>query len=127
MKIILTLLITALFFQSCSKISLPNGSYSGRFLMESGTISNEGIFQLEILDNNFHCTGNVNRMPAGGSGTFSMSNNEIAFQDENMWTADFDWNLILNGSYSTSQEGDTLILVKEQGSTKYIYKIAVKP
>jgi hypothetical protein len=127
MKIIPALLITTLFFQSCSEISLPNGIYNGRFVVESGTISNEGIFQLEILDNTFHCTGNENRMPAGGSGTFSMQKNEIIFHDENMWTADFDWNLILNGGYSAALKGDTLILVKEQGATKYIYKIDIKP
>lgn len=126
MKTIALLILVSLGSLSCNKATMPNGSYSGRFIVEYSSNVQEGPFQLEIIDNTFHCSGNLNRIPAGGSGTFSISENEAIFQDENMWTADFDWNLILNGAYNLSQERDTLSLSKEEGNAKYIYKIALK-
>lgn len=127
MKTIACLFLVLCVSLSCNRAVLPNGTYSGRFVVENGLTSQEGLFQLEIMDKTYRCSGNSNRIPAGGSGTFSIAQNEVIFEDENMWTADFDWHLILNGTYNLSQKGDTLSIVKTQGATKYIYKIAVNP
>jgi hypothetical protein len=127
MKIIVFIALTAWVTLSCNRAPLLNGTYSGTFIVNYGSGIQEGPFQLEIKDNSYRCSGNENRLPAGGSGTFSFGQNEIVFQDENMWTADFDWNLILNGSYSLVQMDDTLSLTKKQGQAKYVYKIGLKP
>jgi hypothetical protein len=127
MKITAIIVLTAWVTLSCNKAPLPNGAYSGRFIVDYGSGVQEGPFKLEIKDNTYSCSGNENRIPPGGSGTFSVGQNEIVFQDENMWTADFDWNLILNGSYTLAQKGDTLSLTKVQGQAKYVYKIGIKP
>lgn len=46
----------------------------------------------------------------------------MSFTDENAWTADFDWNLILNGIYDYSFDGKRLLLVANKnnvGNYKY--------
>jgi len=48
-----------------------------------------------------------------GSGSYQIgSNNQAVFQDENPWTADFNWNLLLSGNYTYQIKGDSLILTK---------------
>ncbi|WP_423148109.1 hypothetical protein [Rubrolithibacter danxiaensis] len=59
-----------------------------------------------------------------GSGTFDiLTENKIKFKDQNIWTANFDWNTILNGEYSYKLKGDSLFLQKENGSSIYEYRL----
>jgi hypothetical protein len=68
------------------------------------------------------CTPNANRIPAGGSGTYTFSNNKITFNEQNFYTADFDWNLILSGTYNYSFNGKTLkISANKNGVGDYEY------
>ena len=67
-----------------------------------------GETTLELKNGKFTCTGNPNRIPAGGSGNYSINNNKIIFEDVNYWTANFDWNLILNGEYDYTFDGNNL-------------------
>lgn len=45
-----------------------------------------------------------------GSGSFEINGNRITFADVNYWTAEFDWNLVLNGEYSLLQTKSTIII-----------------
>ena len=99
---------------SCKKDNNDNfsGTYVGTFTVtyiDSSTFT--GSTTVNILNNRqYNCSGNTNHIPAGGSGTYSKGDNKIVFEDINLWTADFDWNLILNGEYDYLFDGNNLRL-----------------
>ena len=89
-----------------------NGTYTGTFSVtyENGdTFSNPVSVTFNGQDN-YSSTGNSSRIPAGGSGTYVKENTTISFHDINTWTADFDWNLVLDGTYDYSLTGTHLII-----------------
>jgi hypothetical protein len=106
------LLTFSMLFASCSEkdhIRLLNGKYEGTF--HHSVIAPVAV---ELAHGNtYSSSGNPDRIPAGGSGTFSILENKmIEFKDKNMWTADFDWNLILTGRFNYEIKGDSLILIR---------------
>lgn len=117
MKVFCLLLIILSFF-SCKDESvgpLVDGEYSGKFYYGSmfGGMQEAGA-SVKISNGRYESVGNSNRVPAGGSGILSVvDKTTFAFSDENVWTADFDWNLILNGKYSFEVKGDSLFLDKK--------------
>jgi hypothetical protein len=122
--LIVTFFSVVTILSGCTKenLSIYDGTYKGTFTVtySSGTYSGQTL--LEIINSKFYCSGNTGRIPAGGSGTFSLDNNKVTFQDENFWTADFDWNLILNGTYNYTFDGKKLKISaakNEVGSYKY--------
>ena len=48
--------------------SVEDGIYSGTFTVRYSNFSQSGTTTLELKDGKFTCTGNSNRIPAGGSG-----------------------------------------------------------
>lgn len=55
------------------------------------------------------------RFPAICMGVFTHDDKTIDFSDGCVWTADFDWTLILNGSWEYTYENGILRLVNEMG------------
>ncbi len=89
-----------------------NGTYEGTFTVE---YSNGGLIQsnpvtVTFSDSTYVSTVGDNRFPAGGSGNYELGINSVIFSDANIWTADFDWNLILNGEYSLRVSENTITL-----------------
>lgn len=104
---------------SCSdeQVKPLEGKYSGDFYsMYPGYPSlrkSEIKVSLQLDGENYSSSGSPGRFPAGGSGTYSIKGKgQIEFQDKNAWTADFDWNLILNGKFDYKIKGDSLILTR---------------
>ena len=132
-KSLVLLFLAASILSSCSdKLELARlkGSYEGTFTYYNQASSvapiPSGPVVLTFTENAYLSSGNTNRIPAGGSGIFELADDgKIKFEDQNMWTADFDWNLILNGSYKYKVKGDSLILKKELlgGVTSYEYRL----
>ena len=108
--LIATIISITVLIVSCKKVDLDikDGTYKGTFTVTYSSGMQTGQTTLELKNGKFSCSGNSNRIPAGGSGTFSTDNNKITFNDENFWTADFDWNLILSGKYDYSFDGQKL-------------------
>lgn len=101
------------------------GSFEGVFTV---TYSNNETFSnsVEVTINNgiYSSTAGPDRLPAGGTGTYEILSNTITFEDEGVWTADFDWNLILNGAYSYTLSGNKLILSAEKNNVgTYTYEL----
>jgi hypothetical protein len=93
--------------------SALNGDYTGKFnyLHPESMKITTGEATISFSDHRFSTRRNSNNIPAGGSGTFDILKDKmIEFKDENIWTANFDWGLILNGKYSYELKGDSLIL-----------------
>jgi hypothetical protein len=116
----ISVLIFGIVFVSCDNsefvggVKLEDGIYTGTFTVKYSVEMPEswgrgsGITTLELRNGKFTSTGNPNRIPAGGSGNFSVHNGKIVFEDVNGWTADFDWNLILKGEYDYKFDGKRL-------------------
>jgi len=128
-------LICGMLFISCGKtseemevvVSMPvkEDTYSGTFTvkyfvaMPESWGSGSGKTTLVLQDGKFTCTGNPGFIPAGGSGTYSINDDKIVFVDENFWTADFDWNLILNGEYDFKFDGKRLKISANKNNVGY--------
>ena len=102
---------------------IPDGTYTGKFRVAYDTTTLTGVTTLRLHGNTYHCEGNDDRIPAGGSGTFTRGEKTIIFHDENMWTADFDWNLILKDEYNYALEGKNLKLTKRKDGWVYEYDL----
>lgn len=105
-------------------LPIANGTYEGTFTLITPNGSSTGNTSIVIDGNLFVATGNANRIPAGGSGTFSISRDyqSISFYDENFWTADFDWSLILSGKFIYSFDGEKLEFSRQLGDGSIVQR-----
>lgn len=109
---------------SCTKEKLEeNSTYSGIFTVSYNGEKEAGPASITFEDNTYNSTGNSDYIPAGGNGSYVKRKDSIYFSDVNFWTANFDWNLILDGSYSYKSEGDSLVMTKRKGENLYLYKL----
>lgn len=91
------------------------GTYIGIFERNEVT-SNVAI----NLDNGiFSGTSEMEKFPALCNGNYSISGDLIQFGNNCVWTADFDWSLILTDSWNYTFENSTLTLTNGIGD-KYI-------
>jgi hypothetical protein len=117
-KLVVVALILA--FAGCKKKppeSAFNGTFKGQFhyVPPGKTLADKVSVPstVSFSGGNYNSHFNSDRVPAGGSGTFKVQkNNLIDFNDENVWTANFDWGLILDGKYSYEFKGDSLIMTR---------------
>jgi hypothetical protein len=89
------------------------GTYTGQFRRVSptsdGRVTN---VTLKLDDHSFSGESDLGRYPAICMGTYTITGDKINFTNECVWTADFDWTLILNGAFEIEQEGNELVLTK---------------
>jgi len=114
----------SLLFLSCDKkeeISKPieEGTYSGTFTVTYSSGKKFGTTTIKLENGEYICTSNPDRIPAGGSGNYSVHKNKIIFNDVNFWTADFDWNLILSGEYDYTFDGKKLKISANKNDVGY--------
>ncbi len=80
---------------------VDNSTYVGTFTVTYSSGSQSVPVTLTLKDGKYGCS-------TRGSGTYLTHEDKITFKDENFWTGNFDWNLILNGQYDYSLEGKKL-------------------
>jgi len=122
-------ILTMLSFTAChdnetlEEINLQ-GNYSGIFTVEytNGTIRTNPV-TINFTQNTYTCSSGSNYTPAGGNGTFQVERSTVSFKDENFWTANFDWNLILSGEYNLAIDNGTIEISSMRNSGFYQYKI----
>jgi hypothetical protein len=90
--------------------SISDGTYVGTFSVQYSLLTKTAPVTIVIDKGKYSCTGNSDRIPAGGSGAFSNDNKTITFVDVNFWTCEFDWNLILSGTYIYISDGNKLLI-----------------
>jgi len=95
-----------------------DGNYTGHYYFtgpgETRTIKSQNTVSVRLSDKEYTSSGETSRIPAGGSGEFNLvDKEEIQFSDKHVWTADFDWNLILNGRFIYELKNDSLILTRK--------------
>ncbi|AXT18430.1 hypothetical protein D7030_07745 [Flavobacteriaceae bacterium AU392] len=134
MKSTILFLLGFLIFTGCSNDddnsleSIPNGDFAGTFTVE---YSNGDVFSNPVTvsfnsNNSYSSSNSMDYFPAGGSGTYEMTNSTIEFSDINFWTANFDWNLILNEEYSFTLNDNELIMSKIRNNVGIYRYVLIK-
>lgn len=100
-------------FSSCGsdQPQLLEGKYSGTF-----TRGNESSnVQLVFENGKFEGSSEVTKFPAICNGTYQVSGNKIEFTNSCAWTAEFDWSLILAGSWTFLKTNNQLTMTHSNG------------
>ena len=104
---------------------LPPGTYEGDYYRFSMTTPDPEVahVHLSLKDGAFSGGSNIARYPAICNGKYWVSGLQVEFNNLCVWTADFDWTLILNGKFEISTDGDYFQLVQNKGEWINVYKI----
>jgi hypothetical protein len=127
MKQLLYLLLITIFFVSCEKSendSALSGNYTGTFQRSSpGGNSPKNQVSLNLNAGSFSGTSSDARFPAICHGSWEIRSNKIQFNNACVWTADFDWTLILDGEFQYQLNGNHLKLWKVMGEITDTYEL----
>ncbi len=125
-KIILSFVI--ILGLGCSKSTTNHnvleGTYKGTFKRNTSSVVSNVTINLSGI--NFSGTSDVSRYPAISMGNYQLLNDTIQFNDASIWTADFDWRLILNGEYKITRKDDSLFISRTYNGivfTEDVYKL----
>jgi major membrane immunogen (membrane-anchored lipoprotein) len=97
------------------------GTYAGTFTSSSVNAAN-GTVKVVISGKTYQATLNT-FMTIGSRGSYTVNNNQLTFQDSLVHTANFDWGLLLNGTYIQTTKDDSLILEKRGNGYSYVYRL----
>lgn len=116
---------------SCSEreitLSSLEGEYTGIFLRSTPNAKFQPAnVSLLFEGSSFSGASDVARYPAICRGTFGISGNEISFENACFFTADFDWSLILSGTWKMTIEGEEVVLRKKTGDISDMYRLRKK-
>lgn len=108
-----------------SEVNIVRANYTGTFIRTSPTIKfSPAEVTLSLIDSTFEGSSNIDKYPAICNGTFSINADEITFNNECIFTADFDWTYILSGKFKYYYEGEELIITRSyEGSVTDIYRL----
>jgi hypothetical protein len=103
-----------------------NGTYKGTFERTSYDKEQSEVILKFSADGTYQGSSNQPKYPAlcNSGGNYSISRKKVTFRSMCIWTAEFDWTLILEGDYQIEQDGDTVRISKSHGGgTKDIYML----
>ncbi|MEJ5963545.1 hypothetical protein [Pedobacter immunditicola] len=123
MKTMLILMMSICTILGCKENNASmtiDGTYVGKFIYGTPGSMISADSQVTFSGNNYNSTL--------GSGTYEvMNNNTVRFKDVNIWTANFDWNTILNRDYIYELKGDSLIMTKpSNAAVMYQYRLKLQ-
>ena len=117
MKQVFIGVVLAILFYSCEKTESASYSLGGTYM---GMFSRTGMDTTQVSlffdQNRFNGKSSRANYPAVCAGTFLLEDNTIQFRDTCAWTANFDWSLILSGSYNISISDGTVRIWKTNGA-----------
>ena len=116
MKKILWVAGLLIILYSCDKTETQpylDGRYIGIF---HRTGMDTALINILFDGSRFEGSSNRQNYPAICSGSFRLEENSIFFTDSCMWTANFDWSLILAGSYNINTSDGTVRIWKTNGT-----------
>ena len=100
------------------------GNYVGTFYRVSNNVQgNTSTVTLTLSNGRYDGTSTVSKYPAVCSGTYIETSEGVSFTNSCMWTAEFDWTLILNGQFKITRTDSELILVKEYNDANKDYYV----
>lgn len=93
------------------------GTLTGYFIRSSPTTRYRPIsVSINFTETAFEGTGEFDQFPAICKGTYILADNSIEFSNDCVWTADFDWTLILQGKWSIYGQDDKIIISRDHGN-----------
>ncbi|WP_316823745.1 hypothetical protein [Pedobacter miscanthi] len=101
---------------SCKKPTtvdvITDGNYTGVLVVTNSVKSVPEItpISISLKEGTFNFSASGNLKPSAVKGTYTLQNGIGNFAAEGVWTADFDWNRILNGEYDIRSSGVDLTL-----------------
>lgn len=106
---------TLIFAEDSPSNTIEIGSFSGEYkIFHNYGASDEswssGMTELTIDENGYHLTESTYITPPLSGGRCDWSETTISFQDTVIHTAEFDWTLIIDGSYDYTYDGSILEL-----------------
>jgi hypothetical protein len=120
MKCLFSILLIALMFVSCEKVTCEKeydksweGIYQGTFQRQTGGTGAISNVSITMAPDDFVGYSSEVKYPAICKGTFSVTGSKISFQNSCVWTADFDGTLILTGEYDLDVSGDSLVFHRD--------------
>ncbi len=123
-------LLSLIFLISCSSDNSENiidSEYSGIFTR----VSEDAFYvpasvTLTLNNGTFEGVSSTNNYPAICTGTYEVRDSKILFSNSCAFTADFDWNFILDGEFDFELDGDNITIVREYDANNYDQYILTK-
>ncbi len=119
------LAVICLFLMSCDTGMygdgvLTEGTYVGVFTrMDPVAKYQPSNVTITVTGDRFEGSSSIRNYPAICEGRVRSDGRSVEFENECVFTADFDWTYILNGTFQASTERKTLILTKSYGGGRY--------
>ena len=116
-KLGLLIVLGLVLMMRCNKNDVENaqseisGAYIGIF-ERNGNTSN---IELNFMNGIYSGESEIEKFPAICNGNYLISNNTIEFENVCVWTAEFDWTLILGENWNYTKENNILIMTKSNG------------
>lgn len=124
------LVVIAFLFAACTDTDTSTrlqGKYEGVFYRVTNNVKGESSnVTLNFSDDRYTGTSSIVKYPALCEGTFAPSSEEIHFRNTCIWTAEFDWTLILDGTFKVTRTADEIILSKEINAANGDYYVLRK-
>lgn len=99
---------------------LPESQYEGTFMrLAPGSEGPEKSVSLTLINGRYTGISDSLRYPAICEGTYSIEGRRITFTNECAWTADFDWTLILQGTYLIEEKPNETVFIQEIGANVF--------
>ena len=125
--LILAIIYLAATTVSCNKsdsnMAIPNGTYVGTFQRltnNAGLISN---VTLTFSGGNWTGQSQYAKYPALCNGSYATNGTAVTFKNLCVWTAEFDWSLILSSDYQYKLSGSSLQITRNTNLYQDIYKL----
>ena len=119
-KVAIFLWASMLILSSCeseknNNLKIPDGTYNGTFQRQSAFGGVGEISNVTITFSSYTWTGESDKAkyPALCHGKYKLGDQIITFTNECIWTADFDWTLILSGDFNYTYDGKLLEMIRD--------------
>ncbi|WP_421762566.1 hypothetical protein [Ekhidna sp.] len=128
---LLLLHITIVFINSCDDERLTladlDGTYEGNFIRSSPYAKYAPAqVTLTFANGQFQGANEKTKYPAICNGTYEVEGDKVEFINACIWTAEFDWSLILSGEFYIEFEANTLTLQRKNGDITDLYQLKRK-
>ena len=114
-KLGLLIVFALLLLTNCNESENSESAISGEYIGTFERNGNASNVELNFTNGSYSGKSEIEKFPAICDGNYSISNNSIEFENECVWTAEFDWTLILGENWNYTLQNNILIMTKSNG------------
>ncbi|MFT3824929.1 MAG: hypothetical protein QM731_13485 [Chitinophagaceae bacterium] len=133
MKPLIFLFLCIALCTGCSKSDhhIQEATYTGTFQRTGSLAAGPAVnVTLTLKEGKFNGgktdTDGYSKYPSICEGNYSITQDSIRFENTCAFTAEFDWTLILSGTYTFQLQHDSLVIWRGNAQSTDIYKLAKK-